>query len=633
MSSILTCPGCDNLVVPDSPGPAYLVHSCKNVLKYDGQIQLANLMAVPEFPELIQPGTTINWNNITYTVSGRVRIQLTESFINFWDLRSLNGDDYLLMEGYGLYAMLKEADQKFGNEFIQYGRKRDLGSNIKWEKDTFLLEEKDEIKDLHFEGEIRMPAAKLNGDFFSLSSPKGINYIIVEWTPNNPVTYQLTDTSFTELGMRNLREPQPGTKKFYCQSCNEALPVTLFPYVNSVVCKSCHMQHSYKHGNGFVKRKLIDYRLKATIPVGAEGTLKGIKFRVTGYTEKEETNSPNTFWREYTLYNPEEGFAFLSEYNGHWIYLRQKLDAPVLLDNRTDEFELDNESWIKYNSYWAKIRSAEGEFPNDVFNDSATEIKEFISPPEMWSREKEDDKAITWYFGESVSPAAIQQAFNVQEMPKKAGVGALQQTGYMSNYKMVVLWLVGLGILLLIHTVIMFSRQDRKLFHTDYVFMDTTSSQSIITPKFDLDKDLSNIEININSPVSNSWFELGATLVNTETGAEITQEKGVEFYSGISDGESWSEGSTKDEIWFNAVPKGTYMLQLQGVRPTTSDAVSSFSLDITYDVPSHRNFWFIALFWSVLIFLKALYQHQIEARRWDPGAFVSNNGQSLRYED
>ena len=51
--------------------------------------------------------------------------------------------------------------------------------------------------------------------------------------------------------------------------------------------------------------------------------------------------------------------------------------------------------------------------------------------------------------------------------------------------------------------------------------------------------------------MEDSWTHLGVALYNTES-AEVTsgEDLGLEYYSGVEDGESWSEGSKSESIYW-----------------------------------------------------------------------------------
>jgi hypothetical protein len=123
--------------------------------------------------------------------------------------------------------------------------------------------------------------------------------------------------------------------------------------------------------------------------------------------------------------------------------------------------------------------------------------------------------------------------------------------------------------------------------------------------------------------VSNSWFELTGTLVNVATGAEYTLEKGVEYYQGVSEGESWSEGSSSATGYLSEIPQGTYYLQINGngERGLSSylDArqADRFSLEIKYDVSNDRNLWYCLLALLILPAIHFIWVLMIEKKRWE----------------
>ena len=129
----------------------------------------------------------------------------------------------------------------------------------------------------------------------------------------------------------------------------------------------------------------------------------------------------------------------------------------------------------------------------------------------------------------------------------------------------------------------------------------------------------------IFAPVSNSWFELGATLVNSETGKEYNLEKGVEYYHGVSEGESWAEGSNTENAYFTRVPAGTYFLQMQGTREAGFSGVRDFSVEAIYDVPSNRNLWFALLLFILWPLVKYLYSSYREHERWRNSPYAQYN--------
>lgn len=307
---------------------------------------------------------------------------------------------------------------------------------------------------------------------------------------------------------------------------------------------------------------------------------------------------------------------FLSEFDGHWIFLKERNQTPVLLNESTEGFTYANESFSIFNKYRHTIISAAGEFPYDIYNKKDVEAKEFISPPEIWIREKGNKEGITWFFGHHVRKADLKKTFPLEyELPYKKGIGAVQPTGYINPVKLGIVAFCVMLLFIVMHGVSSFFNENRVVFEGNLQF-DSTNAASAVTPPLELNKYSSNLKLILSAPVLNSWVEVGATLVNTTTGKEYSVEQGVEFYSGFSDGESWSEGSKSSEVYFTAIPTGTYRLQLQASRDYNASYLTDVNVKAVYSVESSRN-----LFASVIIIIIAavgtFYVTQIfEKQRW-----------------
>ena len=74
-----------------------------------------------------------------------------------------------------------------------------------------------------------------------------------------------------------------------------------------------------------------------------------------------------------------------------------------------------------------------------------------------------------------------------------------------------------------------------------------------------------NIELIFRAPyLNNNWVYIASDLVNQATGEVINLETNLEYYSGIDDGDSWSEGSRDDTLHLGPQPAGTYMIRFEG---------------------------------------------------------------------
>ncbi|MBL0133741.1 MAG: hypothetical protein IPP79_06935 [Chitinophagaceae bacterium] len=162
------------------------------------------------------------------------------------------------------------------------------------------------------------------------------------------------------------------------------------------------------------------------------------------------------------------------------------------------------------------------------------------------------------------------------------------------------------------------------IWENQYFFKDTSNQLSFATQKFRLDKFRSNLEIELFAPVDNSWMEIGATLVNTDNGKEYTLEKGVEYYHGYTDGETWSEGSKTEQAYFTGLPSGNYLLEAVVSRESTSGSVNDFTVKVTYDVANDRNLYISILILLVVALIKYYLTQSWEKERWSNSPYNPN---------
>ena len=179
--------------------------------------------------------------------------------------------------------------------------------------------------------------------------------------------------------------------------------------------------------------------------------------------------------------------SFLSEYNGHWVYARERGNAPVLDIESDKNFNYGGESFELYNRYNFKVINAIGEFPYNAFNDQDKNVKEFISPPEVWILEKNAKEGIIWFLGEHITGHELYRGFAANIiLPYKTGIGAVEPTTYVNPIKIAVVSFVTVLVLIIAHLLSTMDLQNRVLIDTSYSVADSGNSISIGTGKFDL---------------------------------------------------------------------------------------------------------------------------------------------------
>lgn len=588
-TTILSCPVCSRVSQLPSSGINLWLCSCGTVIYRENEVLKTNtVLALRDSESVFQPGVRGEWHKRKFQLTGRIRIWSAETVLNYWTVLFEDGELWFLEEGYGLYTFLEPEPETFitGEQLkkISYDSKP-----VTKKEANYILTSVSESNKVEVEGFVSIPADCNLFTVYDFASDNGTHVFITHWSNQVLKEYAGYPVSFDELQLTGLREQTKQDFSFQCKNCPEQIVINSFPQSQSCACKRCGTGYKYNTGSGFVKAFKQKDHYTPQFQLGTTGFLDGVEWKVIGCVQKEESNSYKARWREYTLFNRFYGYAFLSEFNNHWIFLKERADAPVLKNEKIHDFTYEYESFTIFNEYKYEIVSAYGEFPYNVFNSEDVKAKEFISPPEIWIREKSSSEGIRWYFGHHVRPSVIKRAFR-PDVPFgfRKGIGAVQPTGYKNPLKLAVITLVAVLLLLLIHGVYSFTQQKKVLYHGVLLFSDSINTATYFSQPFILDKYSGNLELLIDADVSNSWAELNASLVNTKTGKEYSVEKGVEYYFGYTDGESWTEGSTRSEVYITGIPAGTYQLQLIASKEP-SQSLQSMNVTAVYDAESPRN--------------------------------------------
>ncbi|GAL84316.1 hypothetical protein Solca_2401 [Sporocytophaga myxococcoides] len=347
------------------------------------------------------------------------------------------------------------------------------------------------------------------------------------------------------------------------------------------------------------------------IPIGSKGTIDGKKYEVVGLANYREAHTPYA-WDEYILFSPIHGYSFLSVFEGHWNYFEQTILRPKREGN---DVNLNGDTYRIFNRYKKKTDYALGEFPWDISENSNT-ITEYIYPPYIIVHDKGTNEE-TWLLGKYITPKEIKEAFNLQTyLPQQKGIGSTQlhsSAASLSKVKHLTLYVV-LSITVL-QIIFSFSAKEKVVFKDQFTI--PVNKTGIVSPPFELEKTLfgkSNLQVELIAPVHNSWMEADITLVNDLSGEEFHFEEGVEYYSGVEGGESWSEGQNYTDLTLSSIPAGKYHLNIFPAIP--DGGVGYFQLTLTQDVSMLSNYFIILLI--ALIFPVALWisVSSFEAQRW-----------------
>jgi hypothetical protein len=165
------------------------------------------------------------------------------------------------------------------------------------------------------------------------------------------------------------------------------------------------------------------------LDVGDEGELAGTRFRVMGIVSRsllvepgegdgEEEDGDAVTWDEYLLHNAHVGFRWLVIAEGHWS-LVESVDAGVIGED-VGSATISGETHEKLSEGIARVDWAAGELPWEIAIGDTSNVRDFVSPPWMLSKEWSDDD-VSWSRGIYVEPDTVAKAFGKRALPKPEG--------------------------------------------------------------------------------------------------------------------------------------------------------------------------------------------------------------------
>ena len=628
ITGIYSCPACSNTLTFRSTVTNIITCAhCNAVLEKkenDTLRQRSDLRAITEQYSPVEVGTHGEWAGDRFEIIGRARCLFPEGYVNMWTMCVDNNRLLLLVESFGQVAVYESVQLDKQADYLHLTQ-LDYGTGVSnlLADQYFTPERRNFCYSIETEGEAWVYGDADNFEYLEMGAWSRDRLALMTTDRTTYTTFSIHNHSWDDLHLTRERvlEYKTVRKEITCEKCTAPLNIYSWPLAQSFGCTSCGALYVYDKGIRKYKDTL-PLKTQPAVPLYTLGTIRGVEYRVVGFMEKEDKDGYR--WREYTLFNAFHGYSFLSEYNGHWIFLKEKADAPVLADSRSLDFKYEQQLFEIYNTYTFSLVDGMGEFPGDAHNTNGINCKEYIAPPEIWTCEMKGGNC-TWFYGTSITPKELSKIFeNNITLPQQEGVGAVQSvTGGANKAALKNSMLLIGGLFLALFLLSKLFNREQVVYENSFVLPDSVNIPTVITPRFKLDKWRSNLDFQVSAGVDNSWFEAALTLVNADNGKEYSIQQGVEQYSGYADGEHWSEGDNEGEAIMESVPAGTYFLQIDASRDNAT--VRNYSLRVTNDVPMWRNFFIfvlLALAPPIILYIRGWYH---DSQRWMNSPFYPDN--------
>ena len=423
----------------------------------------------------------------------------------------------------------------------------------------------------------------------------------------------------------------PAVASLSCPQCGAAIELRTLDQALSVVCASCGSILDARDPNLHVLQE-FKARQKFTpqIPLGTRGTLKGKKWEVVGYQVRGATIDGTTYyWEEYLLFNPYEGFRYLTQYDGHWNDVQVVKAAPAeSMSGGRPTVTLHGETFKHFQTATAETYFVLGEFPWQVRVGDKAVTRDFVSPPRMLSEEQTPEET-TWSLGTYTPAAQIWSAFGLPGKPlRPRGVYANQPDEFMpragSMAKRYLLFAAVIVGLLLIRLV---TASRETVFATNTAFFrpaDPADSLAFVTPAFTVRGRTADLEVTTEAQVDNGWAYFDYALVNEATGTTYEFGREVSYYHGTDSDGNWSEGSRRDRAMLPSVPAGQYFLRVAPEAQVPTEFLE-YRIVVRRDVPTFTPYLIALALLALPPIFMALRAWGMESTRWKESDYAPSD--------
>jgi hypothetical protein len=411
-----------------------------------------------------------------------------------------------------------------------------------------------------------------------------------------------------------------------CPNCSGTVTLRGFAHTLNAVCVQCL---SVLDARSDEVRVLQSFggkeRVAPRIPLGSRGQLGGAIWEIIGFQTRQILVDGIPYeWREYLLFNPYQGFRYLTEFDGHWNFVRPLNGVPGGPSGAAVKaYEWQGRRYRHFQSARAETTFVLGEFPWQVRVGDSVMGEDYVSPPYILSSESTEGET-TWSLGEYTYGATIFKAFQVQgSPPSPRGVFANQPSPMAgrvaSSWRTFLGLAAALAVLFFLSSILM---SQKEVFRQKYSFTSGVSAEpSYVTSEFDLDGRPSNVEIAITTDLENDWAYFRLALINSQSDGAYDLGREISYYHGRDSDGAWSEGSRKDTAIIPSVPAGRYYLRVEPEMDPNPPSyrlyrTMNYEMVVRRDVPVNIFFIFAAVLLVVPAIGNSIRAASFEKRRW-----------------
>lgn len=610
------CPSCGAPVKFQSAASVLAVceYCTSTLLRHGEELEnIGKMAALQDDQTLLQLGSEGVYKGIHFGVIGRIQMRYEDGLWNEWHILF---DDQR-------YGWLGEASGEF---FLTFEKQLPLApppfGALKPEERIDLGGRYFQVTDIEsatcIAGEGELPFTVGPGYEAPVVDLRLENeFATIDYSDDPPRVFFGEKVEAKTLKLSNLKDPKEeeygeakdmGLSAFNCPNC--AAPFKLSnDKSKSYGCTSCGslLDTSSKKVQLIAKaQEAMNYPL--LIPLGSKGKFDGLEWEVIGHMRR---SSDSFAWSEYLLFSRQNGYRWLSESGGHWSYLWNTNKPPKVMG---DSAYYQNDEFEHFEHYDAKVVHVLGEFYWKVKFGDTTATDDYILPPRIVSREK-TPKEVTWSVGRYVEPEEVRTTFKLKNsLPAPRGIAPNQVSPYVGDAPRLWKLFAVLTITVLVLQMV-FAFRTTKVY-SEAIEIAPGSEQSLTTQSFEVKGKSGNLVVRNDTSLNNSWAGINYTLVDPKSGKTWNEAHEVSYFEGRDDGESWSEGSKRDEVVFYDVPPGEYRLNISAELADDAKSPMSGRIAVERGHASWLNWLLLQIALLIVPFVGTWRARNFETRRW-----------------
>lgn len=621
------CPSCGAPITFKRGGSIVVVcEYCRSVVSRADRL-LTDLGKVAELMETgspLQVGLRGAYQNISFELTGRA--QLGHQAGGMWD-------EWYAAFSDGRWGWLAEAQGRFYLTFhkqlspqtlvpsyadLHPGQQLPTASGAV----TLTVAEKGIATSISAQGEI--PYKLTPGEqhaYIDLAGPRG-EFATYDYSEAPPLLFIGREVTLNDLGLAGAAAPKREAQRveahqLNCPNCGGRLDLRAPDQTQRVTCPNCSSLLDVNQGHLIFLNALQPAPVTPIIPIGSVGNFPIGKLTVIGFVQRRVVfDGVSYFWEEYLLYEPQLGFRWLVRSDDHWNFMQPL--GPGLVTPDGDKAQFGSQAYKIFQNANAEVTYITGEFYWKVSVGEIVQALDYIHPPQMLTQEVTSSE-LNWSLGTYLKREDVQTAFGMTDLPSPSGIAPNQPFPHSYIYKY---WGLAFVAAFLFGLLMMITGSGHDVFNQTWSLearKNADEAQVIFTEAFEL-KARQNIRIYATAPVANTWMFIEGDIINDETGVVQPFSTPIEYYSGVEDGESWSEGNSEPDLHISALPAGKYTMRME-VSWEKWQAPQTLTVRLEQGV-ARPLYWLLTLIGvSIIPLLVALYQYSFEKRRWADSQF------------